>query len=190
MTSVTSQPRADVGERLIPGFPGAGSDLKDGVLFAQFGSRTAFGEIGNGKTERIDELARVFDEANLPYMIPSDIRAFHVSHAAICAANHHFCTADGLVDVKAAKSSRLILSMVLEMKQNIRSIAQAGVPIADPMARAVGKMPAWVTVLLFRAVLSTKFGTDVMLGNHALSSMPEAMQLNEDLRKIRPAQRG
>jgi 2-dehydropantoate 2-reductase len=178
-----------VGERLIPGFPGAGGDLKDGVLFGQFGRRSTFGEIGGRKTERIKALACVFDKANLPYEICSDIHAFHVSHAAMVAPLHHFCTEDGMVDAKTARSSRLLRSMVLETKQNIRSVEQAGIPNPDSMARAAGKLPTWAGVLLFRVTLSTRFGRDVMLGDHALSAMPEAARLDEDLRKIRPLQR-
>ncbi|MNH82765.1 hypothetical protein D3C73_351530 [compost metagenome] len=38
-----------VGDRLLPGFPGAGGDIKEDVLYAQFGSEkhqeTTFGEI-------------------------------------------------------------------------------------------------------------------------------------------------
>jgi len=45
-----------VGDRLLPGFPGAGGDMKDGILYAQFGSEkhqgTIFGEINGQITER------------------------------------------------------------------------------------------------------------------------------------------
>ncbi|WP_419822749.1 hypothetical protein [Anoxybacterium hadale] len=34
-----------VGDRLLPGFPGAGGDIKDGVLYAQFGSEKHQGTI-------------------------------------------------------------------------------------------------------------------------------------------------
>jgi hypothetical protein len=38
-----------IGDRLLPGFPGAGGDMKDGILYTQFGSEkhqgTIFGEI-------------------------------------------------------------------------------------------------------------------------------------------------
>lgn len=46
-----------VGGRLLPGFPGAGGDIKDGVLYAQFGSEkhqgTIFGEINGEMSERV-----------------------------------------------------------------------------------------------------------------------------------------
>jgi hypothetical protein len=39
-------------------------------------------------------------------------------------------------------------------------------------------------VLMFRIMLSIPFTRDVMLGNHALTSKPEAMTLNEEFNKL------
>ncbi|MDR0426022.1 MAG: ketopantoate reductase family protein, partial [Clostridiales bacterium] len=55
-----------VGDRLIPGFPGAGGDMKDGVVSGQFGKKlqgTIFGEIDGTHTDRIEQLARLFGAA-------------------------------------------------------------------------------------------------------------------------------
>ncbi|MNN23518.1 hypothetical protein D3C81_1369200 [compost metagenome] len=47
-----------VGDRLLPGFPGAGGDIKEDVLYAQFGSEkhqeTTFGEINGLVTEKAE----------------------------------------------------------------------------------------------------------------------------------------
>ncbi|MFC0331426.1 hypothetical protein ACFOLF_23680 [Paenibacillus sepulcri] len=83
-------------DRLLPGFPGAGGDIKEDVLYAQFGSKTHqgtfFGEINGQTTERVKELAKIFETADLHYEIQKDIQAFHVSHAALAAVNKHFYT--------------------------------------------------------------------------------------------------
>jgi 2-dehydropantoate 2-reductase len=59
-----------IGDKLIPGFPGAGGDIKDGVLYAQFASKntqgTIFGEIDGKVTDRIINLSKVFETAALP----------------------------------------------------------------------------------------------------------------------------
>lgn len=76
-----------VGDRLLPGFPGAGGDIKEDVLYAQFGSEkhqgTIFGEINGQITERVKELAQILESVNLHYEIQPDIQAFHISHAAL-----------------------------------------------------------------------------------------------------------
>ena len=52
------------GNKLIPGFPGAGGDIKEDILYAKFVSknmqRTIFGEINGGTTERILEISKLF----------------------------------------------------------------------------------------------------------------------------------
>ncbi|MFC7559099.1 ketopantoate reductase family protein [Paenibacillus farraposensis] len=62
-----------VGDRLLPGFPGAGGDIKEDVLYAQFGSEkhqgTIFGEINGLVTERVKDLAKIFETVDLQYEI-------------------------------------------------------------------------------------------------------------------------
>lgn len=80
-----------VGDRLLPGFPGAGGDMKEDVLYAQFGSEkhqgTIFGEINGRMTERVKELARLLESVDLHYEIQEDIQAFHISHTALAIVN-------------------------------------------------------------------------------------------------------
>jgi hypothetical protein len=61
---------------------------------------------------------------------------------------------------------------------------QAGIPILDPKTKAIGKLPIWMMVWIFRILLSIPFTRDVMLGNHALNAQPEAVQLDEEFHKM------
>lgn len=77
-----------------------------------------------------------------------------------------------------------MLKHSLDIKQNIRLMEQVGLPVLDPKAKTTGKLPIWMIVLIFRVMQNIPFTRDVMLGNHALSSKPEAMQLNEEFHKM------
>jgi 2-dehydropantoate 2-reductase len=174
--------KAIVGNRLIPGFPGAGGDIADGVLYAQFVKDvqgTIFGEINGEKTERIIQLAQIFQMAELPYEIPENIKAFHLSHAAFTASLKHFYTAEGMMDVKTAKSGAVLRKVAFTVKQNVHLLERAGIPILDPKTRAVGKMPICLIMLLFRIMLSVRFTRSVLLGSHALAAREENMQLDK-----------
>ncbi len=177
---------AIIGDRLIPGFPGAGGDIKDGVLDGQFGKKvqgTIFGEINGERTERIEQLVRIFETANLPYEISDNIRAFHLSHAAFTATIKHFYTATGIMDSKTAKSSAVLYKVASDIKQNVYLLEQAGIPILDPKTKAAGKLPKWVIVAIFRIMLSMKFTRGVLLGNHALAARVENMQMDKVFRE-------
>lgn len=176
-----------VGDRLIPGFPGAGGDIKDGVLSAQFGKKvqgTIFGEINGEKTERIKHLTEIFDAANLPYEVSENILAFHLSHAAFAATIKHFYTQEGIMDAKTAKKRRVLLGVASSMKENVQLLEQAGIPILDPKTKLAGKLPKWIIMLMFHIMLSVKFTRGVLLGDHALAAKEENSQMDEAFRRM------
>ncbi|AQR94466.1 ketopantoate reductase family protein [Clostridium saccharoperbutylacetonicum] len=176
-----------VGERLLPGFPGAGGDMKDGVLYAQFGSEkhqgTIFGEIDGRITERVKELAQIFEVSNLHYEIQENITAFHISHTATAIVIKHFYTNTGMMDIETAKSERTLLKIATELKQNIRMVAQAGIAVIPPETKSMGEVPEKDIIAMYRKMLSNDFTIDVLLGNHAVSAKAEIMLLDEMFNK-------
>ncbi|WNS46444.1 2-dehydropantoate 2-reductase N-terminal domain-containing protein [Paenibacillus sp. MMS20-IR301] len=169
-----------VGERLLPGFPGAGGDIKDGVLYAQFGSNTFFGEINGQMTERVKRLAQIFEIADLPYNIQKDIQAFHVSHAALAAVNKYFYTKDGMVDVETARSEGILSKVAADIKQNIRLVEQAGIPVIPSETKSMGDLPEQDIISQYRRMLIDNFIIDVKLGNQAVSRKAEILLLDAD----------
>lgn len=171
------------GDRLLPGFPGAGGDIKGDVLYAQFGTEkhqgTFFGEINGRRTERVKQLAQLFESVDLHYEIQQDILAFHVSHAALAIANKHFYTNDGMVDVETARSESTLSKIAADIKQNLRLVEQAGIPVIPPKTKAVGEWPDRDIMAWYRRMLSNDFILDVKLGNHAVSQKAEILLLNE-----------
>ncbi|CAM4472608.1 2-dehydropantoate 2-reductase N-terminal domain-containing protein [Paenibacillus phoenicis] len=176
-----------VGDRLLPGFPGAGGDIKEDVLYAQFGSEkhqgTIFGEINGQITERVKELAQILESVNLHYEIQPDIQAFHISHAALAIVNKHFYTNDGMMDVESARSVSTLSKIAAEMKQNLRLVEQAGIPVIPAETKAMGEMPDDVMISRYRQMLTNDFIIDVKLGNHAVSQKAEIMLLDEMFHK-------
>lgn len=172
-----------VGDRLLPGFPGAGGDIKEDVLYAQFGSKTFFGEINGQMTERVIDLAKIFETANLPYEIQKDIQAFHVSHAALAVVNKHFYTNEGMVDLETARSESILSKVATDIKQNIRLVEQAGISVIPPETKSMGELSERDIIAHYRQMLSNDFIIDVKLGNHAVSAKAEILLLDEMFHK-------
>lgn len=177
-----------VGDRLLPGFPGAGGDIKDDVLYAQFGSEkhqgTLFGEINGMKTERVKELAKIFKSVELNYEIQKDIQAFHISHVATAIANKHFYTNDGVVDIDTAGSERTLRKIASDIKQNIHQIEKSGIPVIPPETKVMGELPESDIISRYRQMLSNDFIIDVMLGDHAINQKAEIMLLDKVFHKM------
>lgn len=176
-----------VGDRLLPGFPGAGGDIKDDVLYAQFGAEkhqgTIFGEIHGQTTERVKELAKIFEAADLHYEIQKDIQAFHVSHAALAIVNKHFYTNEGMVDIETARSENILSKIAADIKQNIHLVEQAGIPVIPPQTKVMGEWSDSEIISWYRQMLSNDFIIDVKLGNHAVSQKAEILLLDEMFHK-------
>lgn len=176
-----------VGDRLLPGFPGAGGDIKEDVLYAQFGSEkhqgTIFGEINGLTTERVKELAQIFESVDLHYEIQKDIQAFHISHTALAIVNKHFYTNDGMVDLESARSVSTLSKIAADIKQNINLIEQTGIPVIPPETKALGELPENDIISHYHQMLSNDFIIDVKLGNHAVSQKAEIMLLDEMFHK-------
>ena len=172
-----------IGDRLLPGFPGAGGDMKDGILYAQFGSEkhqgTIFGEINGQITERAKELAQIFEASNLHYEIQENIQAFHISHTATAIVIKHFYTNAGMMDIETAKSESTLLKIAKELKQNINMVAQAGIPLIPPETKSMGELSENDIITMYHQMLSNDFTIDVLLGNHAISAKAEILLLNE-----------
>ena len=176
-----------IGERLLPGFPGAGGDIKDGILYAQFGSEkhqgTIFGEINGQITERVKELAKIFEASNLHYEIQENIQAFHISHTATAIVIKHFYTNTGMMDIETAKSESTLLKIATELKENIHMVTQAGIPVIPPETKSMGEVSEKDIIAMYRKMLSNNFTIDVLLGNHAISAKAEIMLLDEIFNK-------
>ncbi|MDR0376097.1 MAG: hypothetical protein LBH85_10345 [Treponema sp.] len=177
-----------VGDKLIPGFPGAGGDIKEDILHAKFGSKniqgTTFGEMNGETTERITEISKIFEMAKIPFEISNDIRAFHVTHAAISMANKHFYTENGMVDLRVAKSMKILKNIAVDIKNNLTRIEEIGISIMPSRMVALKKAPVFLFVLIFYIMLNIKFARDVLLGNHARNAKNEVLLLNNDFNNL------
>ncbi len=177
-----------VGDRLLPGFPSAGGDIKDGILHARFGPKfiqaTIFGEINGKVTNRVKGLAEIFSFANLPYTIPIDISAFQITHAAmVVGMNKAFFTDNGIMDQAAARKIETLRNMVMMTKKYIRLLEKKGIPITPPKMKLILKCPDWLIISVFRKLMGTKFMTDTLLGEHAVSAKNEILLLDKDFLK-------
>lgn len=176
-----------IGERLLPGFPGAGGDLKDGILYAQFGTEkhqgTIFGEINGQITERVKELTKIFEAANLHYEVQENIKDFHISHTATAIVIKHFYTNDGMMDIETAKSESTLMKIATELKENLQKVEQAGIQVIPPETKSMGEVPEKDIIAMYRNMLSNNFTIDVLLGNHAISAKKEIIMLDEIFHK-------
>lgn len=117
------------------------------------------------------------------YEIQNDIQAFHISHAALAVVNKHFYSNDGMVDPETARSESTLSKIAADIKQNLRLVEQAGIPVIPPETKSMGELSETNIISRYSRMLSNDFIIDVKLGNHAVSQKAEIMLLDEMFHK-------
>jgi 2-dehydropantoate 2-reductase len=178
-----------VGDRLLPAFPGAGGQIKDGILYARFPPKiliaAMFGEISGLVTERVENLAQLFKTAKLPYTMNKDMKAYLITHSvsdiALVGALHF---EDKIIEEKTARTRQTAHRITLTLKAYLRAIQKAGVAINPFAFKMVLTCPDLLLDLIFMMWLRTKIVKDMLLPDYAINANNEVMQLNNDLLKF------
>ncbi|OKP97172.1 ketopantoate reductase family protein [Paenibacillus sp. P46E] len=178
-----------IGDRLLPAFPGAGGQIKEGILYARFPPKiliaTKFGEISGEVTERVENLAQLFKTAKLSCTIHKDMKSYLITHSvsdiALLSVLH---VGNKIIDEKTVRTRKTAHQITLTLKTYLRAIQKAGVAIHPSVFKMVLKLPNWVLDLFFMIWLRTKMVKDMLLPDYANSANKEIVQLNNDLLKL------
>jgi 2-dehydropantoate 2-reductase len=178
-----------VGDRLLPAFPGAGGQIKDGILYARFPPKalmaTTFGEVSGLATERVENLAKLLKAAKLPYAINKDMKAYLITHSvwniAMISVLHF---ENRIIDEKTARARKTAHKITSTLKAYLRAIQKGSVTINPPAFKVVLKCPNLILDFFFMIWLRTKMVKDMMLPDYASNANKEIAQLNSDLVKF------
>ncbi len=178
-----------VGHRLLPAFPGAGGQIKDGILYARFPPKllhgTMFGEISGLVTERVENLAKLFKTAKLPCTINKDMKSYLITHLvsdiALLSVLHF---ENKIIDEKTARARKTAHKITITLKTYLSAIQKAGVAINPSAFKVVLKCPNFILDFFFMIWLQTKMVKDMMLPDYASNANKEIVQLNKDLLKF------
>jgi 2-dehydropantoate 2-reductase len=178
-----------VGDRLLPAFPGAGGQIKGGVLYARFPPKflatAVFGEISGSVTERVENLAKLFETAKLPYAINSDMKAFLITHSisdiAMISALH---VESKVIDEKTIKTRKTAHKITHTLKTYLGAVQKAGVTINPAAFKILLKCPSWMMDFFFMLWLRTKMVKDMMAPDFVGNASKENVRLKNDLLKF------
>jgi 2-dehydropantoate 2-reductase len=178
-----------IGDRLLPAFPGFGGQIKDGVLYARFPpkilAKAMFGEINGSVTERIENLAKLFDTAKLPYTINKDMEACLITHAvsdiAMISVLHY---ENKVIDEKTIRKRKTAHKITYTLKTFLSAIQKAGIVIYPSSFKKVLKCPDLILDIFFMIWLRTKMVKDMMSPDFANNANKENMRLRDDLLKF------
>ncbi|GEK28644.1 ketopantoate reductase family protein [Furfurilactobacillus siliginis] len=173
--------QAIVGARLLPGFPGVGGQLNDGVLNARYLPKvlasTTVGEIDGTVTPRLNELAALFEAAKRPLAIQSDMQALLMTHAVSDIAMLGTLYDDHIPDNRKAQA------MAVKLKTTLYALQSTGISVTPATTRLILWIPNAGLRLFFGQWLKTNMVKEMKEPAYAQGAKREMQWLEADLEK-------
>ena len=178
-----------IGDRLLPAFPGAGGQIKDGVLYARIPPKallsTRFGEISGLETERTRNLVRLLEAANFSSKIDNDMQAFLITHSVSDIAMTGILVQDDkIIDEETLRSRKTAQKIRTTLKKYLASLQKAGININPALFKVMLKCPNFILDTFFVLWLRSKMVKDMLAPDFAYAAHRENAQLERDLLDI------
>ena len=166
--------------RILPAFPGAGGSIENGILNASLTpgviQKTTFGEINGEQTDRVVKFAKILKDANIPYEICKDMRAWQMCHLALVVplADAYY-ESDNPVHV--GKNKMIMMKTGLRLKENFSQLSAKGYTILPKKLFVLEKLPVKVLAHGLSMIYESDFGNTFMY-QHAIKAPDEMRSLH------------
>jgi 2-dehydropantoate 2-reductase len=173
--------------RIIPGFPGAGGSIENGVLHYMLTptiiQKTTIGEIDGTKTERIIELQNILKSADIPTAISMNMDLWQKSHLALVTALANGIYFDGGDNYTTAENKEALTVISKLLKSNFSKLKAAGIKIEPFKLNIIRLCPVSIMNFVISRIFKTKFG-EVCIASHAKKAKEEMELLDWDFREF------
>lgn len=166
--------------RIIPGFPGAGGSIDNGILNAGLTPAivqpTTFGEISGERTIRITELADLFRRSRIPYQIVSDMHLWQLCHLAMVVpiADAYY---ESKEPEKAGTDSTLMSKTAEKICRNMKWLKKHKGKLSPGKFYIFLILPKHLIKIGLAFAFKSKFG-DVFMYRHSMKAPDEMRELH------------
>ena len=169
--------------RILPAFPGAGGDFKDGVLDAALTPSivqpTTFGEVDGKKSQRVKMLTEILKKSHIPYEIVKDMHSWQLCHLAMVVP---IADAYGEAEnpAKAGYEKELMKKTACRMKRNYVALHRNGIVLSPCKMNMFRFIPKHMLAFSLRFIFQSGFGNTFMYG-HVQKAPEEIKELHREL---------
>lgn len=169
--------------RILPAFPGAGGDFKEGVLDAALTPSivqpTTFGEIDGKKSQRIIMLTKLLKKSSIPYQVVKDMHSWQVCHLAMVVP---IADAYGEAEnpARAGYEQELMKKTACRMKRNFVTLHRNGIVLTPWKMNLFRFIPKRILSYSLRFMFQSDFGNKFMYG-HVQKAPEEMKELHREL---------
>lgn len=173
-------------ERVLLGFPGAGGQRDQGIVRYHLASSvqpTTIGELDGRRSDRIKEIARVFQDAGLPVAISENMDAWLKTHVALVSPIANAIYLAGGSNYRLARTRDGIVLMVRAVKEGLRVLPALRIPVTPSKYNILRWLPEPLMVAVLEKRLS-QTGVELMVTRHANAARDEMLALAEEFQLL------
>ncbi len=176
-------------DRLMVGFPSAGGERKEGKVYYFIGKSiqrsfqtTTFGEYNGEKTDRVEMLIQLFNQAKIPSVFCKDMDAWQKTHVALVSNIANALYGFNCDNYKLGRSYKSVKQMILGIKEGRQVLRENGI---DPTPKKLFwlDLPTFVLTVIFSIFMKTTLAETTM-AKHCAVAKSEMIYLQQEFDEL------
>jgi 2-dehydropantoate 2-reductase len=163
-------------ERVLLGFPGAGGVRAGAMVRVYVAPRgtqpTTVGELDGTNTPRLQQIARMFEQAEFPVAMSRNMDAWLKTHVALVSPIANALYLAGGDNYRLARTRDGLVLLIRAIREGFRVLRAHGMAITPPKYRALAWLPEPLLVALFQRGFASERAA-VALAGHANAARDE-----------------
>lgn len=176
-------------ERLMLGFPSAGGERKDGKVYYFIGrgiqrvfQTTTFGEYSGERTERVDNLIKIFNQSKIPSVFCNDMDSWQKTHVALVT-----CIANALYEfdcdnIKLGRTYNAVKLMTQGIQEGRQVLRKNGIK-PTPGKLFWLDIPTFMLAFLFSLFMKTTLA-EITMAKHCIAAKNEMIFLQHEFDEL------
>lgn len=176
-------------DRLMIAFPSAGGERKDGKVYYFIGKgikrafqTTTFGEYSGERTNRVETLIKLFNQAKIPSVFCKHIDAWQKTHVALVTNIANALYKFDCDNFKLGRSYKDIKQMIKGIQEGRKVLRKNGVKLT-PSKLLWLDLPTSVLAIFFSIFMRTTLAETTM-AKHCVVAKSEMIQLQQEFDEL------
>ena len=166
-------------ERVMMGHANAGGERNGPVVHYMINQEMTLGELDGNKSERLQWIAKNFNEAGFAVEISKDVDAWKRYHVALAVPFAYTMYMNESCNYRLAENRKDVKLCMAGIREAFKVLRTLGYPVEPPKLRYVFAIPDFIVVPLFQVVLKSKVA-DIGLARHLRNAREEMDQLSKE----------
>lgn len=174
-------------QKIIIGFPGAGGEIKDGLLKGHIVSAliqpTTIGTMNRENRNAVQELRSILKQAGFPVSVNANMNSWLINHLAMICPLGNAIYADGGDNYTLSRNNIKLKKVVQALKESFRFINDSKIGINPTKFKIILFCPKAVLFLLIKFMYNTRWA-NIVIFKHCMNAKDEMRVLSDGFLRL------